>query len=265
MTAYSLQYNPPVSFGKGKAIRQEMLNIESYTNPKNEVELQFNQHVEIVVEEIRCTRYIQSVKHDYSLFTSNRDLDVISYLEENIPYGDKVTDAAVKSFKHFCNGRFKFRDVTVSSLTAYRDYLLKSCRTGKKRRYSNNTASSYLKHIKRLLSIAHSDKLIDFDPHDAVPGITWDHTIRKERLTDSEIESIRNTEFKDKTIKQAVLFSVFTGLRRSDVLNLQWENIEYDEIRYYMSITIKKTQNKVRLPLTSEVGTMKFRGSRTFL
>lgn len=264
MTGYMLEYYPPLSLGEGKILQYERLNVESYTNPCNDIETRYNGQVEIIVEEIRCTRYIQAVSRDYSFLRMNKELDAIHYLETNVARGDRVGDAAVKSFRRFCKNKCSFGDITASYLMAYRSFLLNACKKGKTRRYSNNTASSYLKHIKSLLAIAYNDRLIDFNPHEAVPGITWDHTIRKERLTDQEIDAIKRTPYKYQQVKQAALFSIFTGLRRSDVLNLKWENIEYDGERYYMSITIKKTGNKVRLPLSGDavetLGTMRKTG-----
>ena len=149
-------------------------------------------------------------------------------------------------------------------MMAYRHYLLNSIKIGRKLRYSNNTASSYLKNIKRMFRIAYSDRLIDFDPALEIPGITWDHTIKKERLTDAEIEAIKNVIFRDLELKMAILFAIFTGLRRGDIMNIRWENLEYDDGRYYICIVIQKTGHKVRLPLSKDaeeiLGTFKKRG-----
>ena len=106
--------------------------------------------------------------------------------------------------------------------------------------------------------------MIDFDPALEIPGITWDHTIKKERLTDAEIEAIKNVIFKDLELKLAVLLAILTGLRRGDILNLRWENLEKEGDRYYINIIIQKTGNKVRLPLSKDaeetLGTFKKRG-----
>lgn len=58
-------------------------------------------------------------------------------------------------------------------MTAYREYLLKSTKADGRRRYLTNTASGYLKNIKRLLRIAYEDHMIDFDPTDEIEGIKW--------------------------------------------------------------------------------------------
>ena len=264
MTEYDLIYTPPILVSKGNYLKKEHLNMASYTHPCNEIEKRFNATVETIAEEIRCFRYIQLVNRDYSFITMSRKADVIAFLEGHEPYSDKQYHAAIKSFKRFCNGKCTFDQVTVSYMMAYRHYLLNSVKIGRKLRYSNNTASSYLKNIKRMFRIAYSDRLIDFDPALEIPGITWDHTIKKERLTDAEIEAIKNVIFRDLELKMAILFAIFTGLRRGDIMNIRWENLEYDDGRYYICIVIQKTGHKVRLPLSKDaeeiLGTFKKRG-----
>lgn len=115
-----------------------------------------------------------------------------------------------------------------------------------------------------MLRVAYSDRLRDFDPILKISGITWDHTIKKERLSDVEIYAIKNVAFRDLELKMAVLFAIFTGLRRGDILNIRWENLEKEDDRYYICIMIQKTGHKVRLPLSKEaektLGKFKKRG-----
>ena len=252
MTEYSLEYIPPIMISDGKYLKEERLNLATYTKPCNDVERHFNETVELMVEEIRCFRYIQSVKKDFSFLLLNKDIDVIGYFERHGAYKRKECYAAVKTFKEFCNNSCRFGDVSVAFMTAYREYLLKSKKADGRRRYSRNTASSYLKNIKRLLRIAYADNLIDFDPTEEIEGIKWDHTCKRERLTSKEIETIKHTLFKDEEVKKAVRFDIACGLRRADLLALRWENLEREKRRYYMCITIKKTGNKVRIPLSKE-------------
>lgn len=164
----------------------------------------------------------------------------------------------------FCIDECTFGDINVAFLTAYRKFLLKSKGEDGFRRYAQNTASGYLKHIKRLLKIAFADHLIDFDPSEEIEGIKWDHSFKRESLTEEEIMALKNTPFKDLEVKRAVELAVETGLRRRDVLNLKWENIKKSGGRYYLNITIQKTGYKVRLPLSKEavavLGTIKKRG-----
>ena len=144
MTEYSLEYIPPIMLSDGKYLKEERLNLATYTKPCNDVERHFNETVELMVEEIRCFRYIQSVKKDFSFLLLNKDIDVIGYFERHGAYKRKECYAAVKTFKEFCNNSCRFGDISVAFMTAYREYLLKSKKADGRRRYSSNTASSYL-------------------------------------------------------------------------------------------------------------------------
>lgn len=265
MTEYDLIYTPPILVSKGNYLKKEHLNMASYTHPCNEIERRFNETVEQMVEEIRCFRYIQSVKRDFSFLSLNKDINVISYFESHKTYKGKECDAAIKSFKLFCDDECTFGDITVAFLTAYRKFLLKAKGEDGFRRYAQNTASTYLKHIKRLLKIAFADHLIDFDPSEEIEGIKWDHSCKRESLTEEEIEALKNAPFRDLEVKRAVELAVETGLRRGDVLNLKWENIKKSGGRCYLNFTIKKTGYKVSLPLSQEavavLGTIKKKGA----
>ncbi len=175
----------------------------TYTHPCNEIERRFNETVEQMVEEIRCFSYIQSVKKDYSFLSFNKDIDVISYFESHKSYKGKECDAAIKSFKLFCDDECTFGDINVTFLTAFRKFLLKSKGEDGFRRYAQNTASGYLKYIKRLLKIAFADHLIDFDPSEEIEGIKWDHSCKRESLTEEEIMALKNAPFKDMEVKRS--------------------------------------------------------------
>ena len=118
MTEHSLEYTPPIMISDGKYLKEEHLNMATYTKPCNDVERRFNETVELMVEEIRCFRYIQSVKKDFSFLSLNKDVDVIGYFERHGAYKRKECYAAVKTFKEFCNNSCRFGDVSVAFMTA---------------------------------------------------------------------------------------------------------------------------------------------------
>ena len=90
-------------------------------------------------------------------------MDDIGFFKSHRAYKRKECYAAVKTFKEFFNNSCRYGDVSVVFMTAYREYLLKSTIADGSRRHSNNTASGYLKNIKRLLRIAYIEHMIDTD------------------------------------------------------------------------------------------------------
>jgi integrase len=61
----------------------------------------------------------------------------------------------------------------------------------------------------------------------------------------NEIEKLVNTPITNTEIKKAFLFSCFTGLRQSDIRNLQWKDISDNTI----TISQQKTKTALIIPL----------------
>lgn len=69
-----LQFNPPIRDVRGKETKYEFLNLNLYVNPANAAQKKYNQTVEEVAENIKCERYIQLVRRDFS-FLAKDNLD----------------------------------------------------------------------------------------------------------------------------------------------------------------------------------------------
>ena len=72
MKSIYLEFNPAIHDIKGNCVRYECLNLEIYTNPENSQQLKHNRAVEEIAETIRCERYLQLVRHDYSFLAKAR-------------------------------------------------------------------------------------------------------------------------------------------------------------------------------------------------
>ena len=69
---------------------------------------------------------------------------------------------------------------------------------------------------------------------------------------------------KHEEIKHAYLFSCFCGLRISDVKRLKWKDVFMDSGQYRLAVSMKKTQEPIYLPLSSEaLKWMPERGDKT--
>ena len=69
---------------------------------------------------------------------------------------------------------------------------------------------------------------------------------------------------KHEEIKHAYLFSCFCGLRISDVKRLKWKDVFVDSGQYRLAVSMKKTQEPIYLPLSSEaLKWMPERGDKT--
>lgn len=70
-------------------------------------------------------------------------------------------------------------------------------------------------------------------------------------LTIEEINKLVENKYRISEIYYGFLFSIYTGLRFSDVCNLEWKNIHLDE--KYIETTQQKTDQKVVIPLSDTV------------
>lgn len=110
---------------------------------------------------------------------------------------------------------------------------------------SEVTAWHYYSNIKFALNKAENQKIINKNPAKLVNNIKKPET-KREYLTIKEVKKLANTHCSNQEVKDAFLFSCFTGLRYSDVVNLTWDNIVNDKIEFKQ----KKTGGVEYLPIS---------------
>ena len=76
--------------------------------------------------------------------------------------------------------------------------------------------------------------------------------MQKEFLTADEVKALMQTECKNPLVKQAFLFSCFCGLRISDIMKLEWQDIKKDGQDLRLQVTMKKTRQPLYMKLNSQ-------------
>jgi len=143
---------------------------------------------------------------------------------------------AFKHFGIFSGGHMKFSDITIQYCENYREYLLS--------KVSPNTTCTYFSIFKAMLNKAVMRNLIEKNPGSYVKNPKLD--VVREFLSEAEVRTLSQTEYENVDIKNAFLFSCFTGLRLSDVKNLKWNNIKEG----YVNIMQIKTKDPLRFKLS---------------
>lgn len=131
-----------------------------------------------------------------------------------------------------------FDDITFVWIEDFKRYLQK--------KLAQNSVRSYLSKLKQVL--IHALKAGVIQSHN-FHSITIPSTIEAEinPLTIDEVATLLNSTVNfNIQIKQAFLFSCFTGLRQSDVMNLKWSNIDLD--KGFIKILPLKTSNRRQNP-----------------
>lgn len=255
MKSVYLQFYPGIRNTKGEIVKYEFLNLEVYSNPKTKEQRLFNKTIEEISESIRCQRYIQIVKRDYNfLGKDNLEGDFLEYFHRNADFHGPKFEAARLHFEEFCGHSCKFKDLSPSLCEKYRFYILHDKHLANcDKSIKHNTASSYFNVFLNIVKLAFKDNIIPDDYTKDVRPIKWNHDINKDYLTVEEIQLLEHMKYdKHPQLPQACLFSIYTGLRRSDILDLKWEHFVRRGNHVYIEKKIVKTEMFVRLPLSRD-------------
>lgn len=122
------------------------------------------------------------------------------------------------------------------------------------RHLSDGTA--YLKYsmFRCVLNDAVRKGYIEKNPTKLIPAIERPKKPDTERdyLSVEEVKLLMKTPCPYKDLKLAFLFSCFTGLRKSDILDLRWKNIMRKDNKYQIYKRIQKTQRWQTIPLSEQ-------------
>ena len=116
------------------------------------------------------------------------------------------------------------------------------------------TQKRYLETLISALNFAIRQSYIVTNPFSLIEScdkVKVSKTVGREYLTIDEVKLLAASPCRQAQLKNAFMFSCFCGLRLSDVLTLQWKNIETDGKKTYVNKCIQKTKENLRLKLSS--------------
>ena len=148
---------------------------------------------------------------------------------------------------------YPFGEVNVDLCKRFRAYLLNAKQLKHtEHKVSLNSAAGYYSTFRGLLKIAYRDKLLRENINDFLEKIEYED-VKKEYLTLDEVKQLATTPCDIPVLKAASLFSCLTGLRISDIMNLQWSDfgIAPDQ-GYCIRIRTQKTKTEATLPISHE-------------
>jgi integrase len=191
-----------------------------------------------LAEKIRNKRQFAIDEGNHGYKKKKTNLSFIQFLDE---YSLDKNDDNVKRLKYnivkYSSVNIAFEDITFQWIEGFRKFLFEIL--------SQNSVRSYLWKLKQVLKYAVNSDIID--NHNFKESIEIPEKIEKEifPLTADEVKLLidSNVSFNPQ-IKQAFLFSCFSGLRQSDVMNLRWENLDLEKKQ--LKIIPIKTSNRKR-------------------
>ncbi len=103
-------------------------------------------------------------------------------------------------------------------------------------------AASYFARFKKVIKAAVREKVISDDPSQNIT-LKRKASTPKAVLTETEINILFNTDIKNKTVKNAFIFSSNTGLRWVDIKELKFKHLDY------LNLRLNKVQSKTDIVL----------------
>lgn len=161
----------------------------------------------------------------------------------------RMIKGSISFFKDYTGESYLLpKQIDAKLVTGYRDYLL-----GKLKGESPN---SYFKRFKKILNAAKADGLFTSSPAEGI-SCPIPEGISKAILLPDEVVKLSQAECGNSEIKRAFLFSLNTGLRYVDVVDLKYMHIQNDQIVKDQLKTGKKVYVDLNCNATKLIGEMK--------
>ncbi len=137
-----------------------------------------------------------------------------------------------KHLERYCKPNTTFRDITPEWVAGFRDYLDNACcnehlkaTDREPKPLSQNTKQAYFVKLRACINHAFEERIIANNPLRGVEGFK---IIEPERLylTLDELKAMAAAPCKYPALKNAFMFSCLTGLRKSDIEKLRWNDVQ---------------------------------------
>lgn len=258
-----LDYYPAIECPKkGTPTRRGFLGLYIFDKPKNPIDKQHNKETLQLAEQIRQKKHNELNKPE--IYTGHEkeqlrlkakgEKDFVEYFlasaKKRVTSNYQNWLSAYKHLQQFTGGCLTFAKLNEGVLNEFREYLLNAkSNKSDKAVLSRNSAVSYFNKVKAVLKQAYKEGYLPNDLCAKVDAIKPEET-RRNYLALEELNALVKTECINPVLKNAALFSALTGLRFSDIENLQWQDVEHQNGQGY---TIRYRQQKTKAEETHPI------------
>lgn len=187
-------------------------------------------------------------------FDKNRykDLQLTDYLLKRVVYYEQRGSKSYRQHLEKIIRWLKDWGGRMTLRTADKHQIISWCKFMKEGGLADTTIRGYFETLGSQFRAAMRDELIDVNPFDRMDKSEKPKSVEVEReyLTMEEVRLLSRTKIQSDQVRRAFLFSCFTGLRASDVRNLDWSDIHKTEVGTQIAIRQVKTKGLVYLPLS---------------
>jgi site-specific recombinase XerD len=178
----------------------------------------------------------------------SEDKNFISYFEEKLASKNNNNSYiyAQKALVNFIGDKLLFSQVTLSFLDKFKTHLLTQPTL------QSNTAKIYLERFKIIWDLAGKEGITQKNPFN---GFAFPKKMKSEKtyLQLEDVKKIALVQFEkpiQEQIRQAFIFSCFTGIRRSDIIRIKWSDLSED-FRFIKFRQKKSAKEVLTIPLHS--------------
>lgn len=203
-----------------------------------------NKQTLLLANSIKAKRQIEIQNNEYGFrnnFKAGTNLfEYIKSLETKKKSSNTQENWAscLVQLSRYCLKTTTLRDVDEKFIQGFKDYLDNDATYAKgKDKLSQNTKNVYFGKFASAIRQAYNDELIASDPSKKVKNFK---IIDPKRiyLTLDELRKLSKTDCARDVLKRAFLFGCLTGLRKSDILSLRWEDVH--RFREYTRIIFRQ-------------------------
>lgn len=145
-----------------------------------------------------------------------------------------------------------FVNINMKLLEDFKRFLLSAPQGGGKQgTISQTTASTYFSILKAALKQSFVDDYLTIDISAKVKNIPTNN-VRRNFLTEDELNLLVDTPCELPVLKRAALFSALTGLRHCDIQKLRWGEVQKDGDSYRLNFTQQKTKEVEYMPISEQ-------------
>lgn len=234
--------------------RREYLGIYLMKSPRTAADRKANAVKLKQAQAIRADREISIINEQYGFLDKSKGkLDAVEYFYSILGQHDKKWRIVYEHFNLFTKGKCRFEDLDIVCCNGFRDYLSTASRLKSDHlKLSQNSAAGYWSCFRAFLAIAFKEGYIPENLNEKLDKLETQDT-KREYLTSDELQKLYESHCDYPVLKAASLFSCLTGLRLSDILQLQWSHIQdYQQGGKCIRIKTEKTDTEALIPISDQ-------------
>ena len=226
--------------------RKESLNLYLTASPRTPAERQTNKETLELAVRIRAEKE-QELKNDihgYRL-SKSKNINFLDYFQSYIDNYTKKDvrhlNAGLRKFKDFLSVHYpiyqaaiKPEQLTKEMMSAFVAYL--------ESKSKGEGAHTVYQRFKKVVKYAYENGILKQNPCNGVICKIDTQTLKKDVLSMEEVQRLIQTSYpgQSQTIRRAFIFSLYTGIRFCDIIELKYSNVDYAN----MLLSFEQTKTK---------------------